>query len=100
MPDLIRKGYQATAEGFDQGRYNFKTHIVFTKEGFTVGNAFNFVQPPILDTEINTGSPCYGPDSDKLILGLGGNERISFAPFDKEPTIDSCPVYDWRLLNS
>ena len=99
MPDLRRKGYQATVEGFDQGRYNFKTHIVFTKEGSTVGNGFNFVQPPILDTEINTGAPCYGTDSEKLILGIGGNNMINFAPFDKEQTIETCPSYDWRLTN-
>ena len=25
---------------------------------------------------------------------------MDFAPFDKEPTIETCPVYDWRLMNS
>lgn len=71
------------------------THIAYTRtmapQWFTTSGA------PFIGTTINNSvPPCYGPESNKLIIKTPGGLRFNI---EKEETIDKCPSYGWSKMD-
>ena len=48
---------------------------------------------------MNRNVPCYGFDSERLVLSSKQMEQISFT-IEKENPIETCPKYEWMSSNS
>lgn len=74
------------------------THMAYTR---TMGPQwFSTSGSPIMGTSINNSvPPCYGSNSEKLIVPTtttGDNFRFTV---EKEETLEKCPSYDWRVMD-
>lgn len=89
------KGYTVSDKSFGNSE-GTNSKLAFSK---TTNTRYGIVGAlePIIDTAMNTFTPCFGYDSERLILSDYQIEN-AFFKFEKEMPISECEKYNWNMI--
>ena len=97
----IDAGYKTTLSTWPaRGTGYSATKIAFSTTTSNRGIGSNGVsREPVISSALNTYIPCYGYDSDRLILSSYQMDKIQ-SPIEKDDPLQICPKHDWRRNQS